>query len=56
MPREAAITNGNWALAVEHAGRARDYHLQRGETRAAARAQAIAGEALRPGGHLRRSA
>lgn len=48
----AAITSGDWATAIEHAGRARDYYLQRGQTRAAARAQAIAGAALRLWGHL----
>ncbi len=48
----AAVTTGNFALAVNLAGRARDCHLQRGETRAAARAQAIAGEALQYWGHL----
>ena len=44
---QAAVTNADWAAAVEHAGRARDYHLHRGQARAAARAQAIAGQALR---------
>ena len=44
---EAAVTSADWAAAVEHAGRARDYYLQRGQARAAARAQAIAGQALR---------
>ena len=48
----AAATNADWAVAIEHAGRARDYHLQRGQARAAARAQAIAGQALRLWGHL----
>jgi class 3 adenylate cyclase/tetratricopeptide (TPR) repeat protein len=43
----AANISAEWAAAVGHAGRARDYHLQRGQARAAARAQAIAGEALR---------
>jgi tetratricopeptide (TPR) repeat protein len=43
----AAETSGDWAAAVEDAGRARDYHLQRGQVRAAARAQATAGQALR---------
>ncbi len=43
---QAAITNGDWAAAIEHAGRARDYHLGRGQDRAAARAQATAGWAL----------
>jgi class 3 adenylate cyclase/predicted ATPase len=42
----ADITNASWAAAVEHAGRARDLHLGRGQDRAAARAQAVAGRAL----------
>ena len=49
---QAATTNGDWATAIEHAGRAREYHLQRTQTRAAARAQASIGEALRLAGHL----
>ncbi len=48
----AAITSAAWKLAVEQAGLARDYYLQRGETRAAARAQAISGEALQFWGRL----
>jgi class 3 adenylate cyclase/predicted ATPase len=47
----AADTSADWAIAVEHAGRARDYYLHRGQARAAARAQAIAGQALRRWGH-----
>jgi class 3 adenylate cyclase/predicted ATPase len=43
---KAAVINATWAAAIEHAGRARDHHLQRGQARAAARAQAIAGQAL----------
>jgi len=43
----AALTGSEWAAAVEHAGRARDLHLQRADDRAAARAQATAGRALR---------
>ena len=43
----AATAIGDGAAAVGHADRARDYHLQRGHVRAAARAQAIAGRALR---------
>jgi class 3 adenylate cyclase/tetratricopeptide (TPR) repeat protein len=43
----AATTNADWAAAVAHADRARDYYTQHGNTRAAARAQAIAGTALR---------
>jgi predicted ATPase len=46
----AAVTTADWAAAVEHAGRARDYYQQRGHARAAARAQAIAGQALRSWG------
>jgi class 3 adenylate cyclase/tetratricopeptide (TPR) repeat protein len=49
---EAAVTEGDWAVAVEHAGRARQYHLDRGQARAAAHAQAIAGKALRLWGRL----
>jgi class 3 adenylate cyclase len=49
---KAADINTDWALAVELAGRARDYHLQAGQARAAARAQAIAGQALRRWGRL----
>jgi predicted ATPase len=48
---KAAVTCGDWALAVGHVGRARDYHLDRGQDRAAARVQVIAGEALRNWGH-----
>jgi hypothetical protein len=48
---QAADTGGDYAVAVEHAGRARGYHLQRGQARAAARAQATAGQALREWGH-----
>jgi class 3 adenylate cyclase/tetratricopeptide (TPR) repeat protein len=44
---EAAVTEGDWAVAIQHAGRARQYHLDRGQARAAAHAQAIAGNALR---------
>jgi class 3 adenylate cyclase/predicted ATPase len=43
---QAAITSGDGALAVELAGRAREYYLGRGQDRAAARAQATAGQAL----------
>jgi class 3 adenylate cyclase/tetratricopeptide (TPR) repeat protein len=48
----AADLSGDYAAAVEHADVARDYHLQRGRVRAAARAQAIAGQALRIRGRL----
>jgi tetratricopeptide (TPR) repeat protein len=44
---QAALTGGEWPVAVGHAGRARELHLQRADDRAAARAQAIAGRALR---------
>ena len=47
---KAAVTSGDWAATVEHGGRARDYHLGRGQLRAAARVQVIAGEALRKWG------
>jgi len=46
----AAVTSGDWAAAVQHAGRAHDYHLGHDQARAAARAQVIAGEALRQWG------
>ena len=42
----AAHASGDYAAAVAHAGRARDCYLQRGQARAAARAQVTAGEAL----------
>ena len=48
---QAASRSASWAIAVEHARRARGYHLDRGQPRAAARAQAIAGDALRRWGH-----
>jgi class 3 adenylate cyclase/predicted ATPase len=44
---EAAVANGDWATAVDDAGRARADYLRRGQDRAAARALAIAGRALR---------
>ena len=47
---DAALTSADWATAIAHAGRARDYYLQRGQARAAARAQATAGRALRKWG------
>ncbi|HKA95306.1 MAG TPA: adenylate/guanylate cyclase domain-containing protein [Streptosporangiaceae bacterium] len=43
----AAVTNGDFAAAVQHADRARDLYMQRDDSRAAARAQATAGQALR---------
>jgi class 3 adenylate cyclase/tetratricopeptide (TPR) repeat protein len=42
-----ASAAGEQAAAVEHAGLARKHYLQRGQQRAAARAQAVAGQALR---------
>ena len=44
---EAAYTNADWTAAVEQAGQAADAYRQGGDTRAAARAQVIAGQALR---------
>jgi class 3 adenylate cyclase/tetratricopeptide (TPR) repeat protein len=49
---DAAVVSGAWATAVQHAERARDYHQQRGQQRAAARAQAIGGSAMRSWGRL----
>jgi class 3 adenylate cyclase/predicted ATPase len=43
----AAGISSDYAASLRHAGRARDYHLQHGQARAAARAQAAAGAALR---------
>jgi class 3 adenylate cyclase/tetratricopeptide (TPR) repeat protein len=43
----AAIVNADYATAVDYASRARANYLWRGQDRAAARAQAIAGRALR---------
>jgi class 3 adenylate cyclase/tetratricopeptide (TPR) repeat protein len=43
---EAAVAGADWAAAIEHAGRARGYYLQRGLARAVARTQATAGQAL----------
>jgi tetratricopeptide (TPR) repeat protein len=48
---DAADANASWAVAVGHAGRARGYYLDHGQARMAARAQAIAGQALRRWGH-----
>jgi class 3 adenylate cyclase/predicted ATPase len=48
----AAVANADWAAAIRHADRARDYHLERGRARSAARARAIAGQALRLWGHF----
>ncbi len=43
----AALTNADYAAAVEQAGHAGELYRQGGDTRPAARAQTIAGEALR---------
>jgi class 3 adenylate cyclase/predicted ATPase len=47
---EAAYTSADYATAVEQAGQAADAYRQGGDTRAAARAQVIAGQALRQWG------
>jgi tetratricopeptide (TPR) repeat protein len=44
---EAAVADATWATALEHADRARRFYSQCGQDRAAARAQAVAGNALR---------
>ena len=49
---DAATAATEYAAAVEHADRARDYYVQRGQTRAAARAQAAAGRALHEWGRF----
>jgi predicted ATPase len=48
----AAVTSADYAAVVELADRAREYHLQTGQARAAARARAIAGQALFLSGRL----
>jgi tetratricopeptide (TPR) repeat protein len=48
---EAATTSGDWAAAVGYAERAHDHYRERGQARAGARAQAVAGHALRAWGH-----
>jgi class 3 adenylate cyclase len=48
----AAADVGDYATAVRHADQARGYYLQCGQARAAARGQAIAGQALRLWGHI----
>jgi class 3 adenylate cyclase len=48
---DASLTSADFAAAVQQAGYARDLYLQRGESRSGARAQAIAGQALRHWGH-----
>ena len=52
MAAWAAHTSAGWALAVEYAGRAREDHLRYGRIRSAARAQAVAGRALRHWGRF----
>ena len=49
---QAAIVAADYAEAIQHAGRAHDYHLDRGQARAAARTQATIGRALRQWGRL----
>jgi class 3 adenylate cyclase len=44
---EASLTSADWAAAVEQAGQAGDAYRQGGDARSAARAQVIAGQALR---------
>jgi hypothetical protein len=44
---EADISAADWAAAIDHAGRARDCYLRQAQARAAARAQATVGQALR---------
>jgi len=46
----AVLVTAEYPAAVQHADRARDYYLRRGQDRAAARAQVIAGRALRTWG------
>ena len=46
----AAYTNADWATAAEQAGQAGDAYRQGGDARSAARAQVIAGQALRQWG------
>jgi hypothetical protein len=43
----AALTNAGWATALEQAGQAQDLYRQGGDARSAARAQTVAGQALR---------
>jgi len=47
---EAAVTNADYAMAVDHAGQAAELYRQGGDNRSAARAQAIAGRSLREWG------
>jgi len=46
----AALTNADWATAIEQAGQAGDLFRQGGDARSAARAQTISGRALRQRG------
>jgi tetratricopeptide (TPR) repeat protein len=48
---DSALTSADFAAAVQHADHARDLYLRRSDSRPAARAQAIAGQALRNWGH-----
>ena len=50
---EAALTSADWAAAVEQAGQAGELYRQGGDTRSAARAQAIAGRGAAPVGPAR---
>jgi class 3 adenylate cyclase/tetratricopeptide (TPR) repeat protein len=47
---EAEFDGGDSVAAMNHAGRARDCYLQRGDVRAAARARSLVGESLRAAG------
>ncbi len=49
---QAARDRDDWDGAVEHAGRARELYAALGEDRAVARANALAGNALRRAGRL----
>jgi class 3 adenylate cyclase/predicted ATPase len=49
---DAAVVSADYVMAVELAGRAREYHLQAGQARAAARAGVIAGLALSMSGRI----
>ena len=44
---QAAFADASYPMAIEYVERARDHYLQRGQERAAARVQALAGQALR---------
>ena len=52
MAARTACTSADYPLAVEHGGRARGDHRSHGRARAAARAQAVVGHALRQWGRL----